>query len=149
MNIHHRSLFETQKVCVHYSEKDGVPVTYVCTTALGNGTQAMDVFYRETPHPEFGNHYFGLYFRSTGVLDEQRQLCITNADRVEDLTFVMIEVNGQWHYSQHRHDFYSVGGTSIDGGREYIRLVGDINVPRATLKVVNGQFEKVMADESF
>lgn len=146
MNIQHRPIFDREKIIEHYSGKDGVPVKYVCTSALGDEARAMDIFYRDTPHPEFGNRYFGLYFRSTGPLDEQRQLCITNADRVEDLTFDMIEVDGQWHYSQHRHDFYTVGNTSIDGGRAYIRLVGDINVPRATLKVVNGQFEKVMED---
>lgn len=147
MNINHRPQFNTQTACEIYSEKDGVPVTYVCTTALGSGTQAVDVFYRETPHPEFGNRYFGLYW-SEGGLRNEPQVMITNADRVEDLTFDMIEVNGQWHYSQHRHDFYSVGGTSIDGGRAYIRLVGDINVPRTTLKVVNGQFEKVVEDDT-
>jgi len=146
MNINHRPQFNTQTACEIYSEKDGVPITYVCTTALGNGTQAVDVFYRETPHPEFDNRYFGLYW-SEGGLRNESQIMITNADRVEDLEFEMIEVNGQLHYSQHRHDFYSVGGTSIDGGRAYIRLVGDIHVPRATLKVVNGQFEKVVEEE--
>jgi len=146
MNIQHRPIFDREKIIEHYSGKDGVPVKYVCTSALGDEARAMDIFYRNTPHPEFGNRYFGLYFRSTGPLDEQRQLCITNADRIEDLTFNMIEVNGQWHYSQHRHDFHSVGDVAIDGGRAYIRLVGDINVPRTTLKVVNGQFEKVVED---
>jgi hypothetical protein len=153
MNIKHRPIFNTERVCKLYSEKDGVPVTYVCTTALGDGTQAVDVFYRETPHPEFGNRYFGLFY--VDRYSTWEEISITNADRVEDLTFDMIEVDGQWHYSQHRHDFYSVGGTSIDGGRAYIRLVGDINVPRTTLKVVNGQFvmvpvfEEGMANETF
>ena len=152
MNIKHRPIFNTERVCKLYSEKDGVPVTYVCTTALGDGTQAVDVFYRETPHPEFGNRYFGLFY--VDRYSTWEEISITNADRVEDLTFDMIEVDGQWHYSQHRHDFYSVGGTSIDGGRAYIRLVGDINVPRTTLKVWNGEFvmvpvfEEGMANET-
>jgi hypothetical protein len=153
MNIKHRPIFNTERVCKLYSEKDGVPVTYVCTTALGDGTQAVDVFYRETPHPEFGNRYFGLFY--VDRYSTWEEISITNADRVEDLTFDMIEVDGQWHYSQHRHDFYSVGGTSIDGGRAYIRLVGDINVPRTTLKVWDGEFvmvpvfEEGMANETF
>ena len=153
MNIKHRPIFNTERVCKLYSEKDGVPVTYVCTTALGDGTQAVDVFYRETPHPEFGNRYFGLFY--VDRYSTWEEISITNADRVEDLTFDMIEVDGQWHYSQHRHDFYSVGGTSIDGGRAYIRLVGDIHVPRTTLKVWNGEFvmvpvfEEGMANETF
>ena len=139
MNINHRPMFDIEKVCKHYSEKDGVPVTYVCTTALGYEAQAMDVFYRETPHPEFGNRYFGLY-KSYNYNSAEGVLMITNADKVEDLTFEMIKVNDQWHYSQHRHDFHSVGDVSIDGGRAYIKLVGNINVPRASMKVVNGEF---------
>ena len=148
MNIHHRPLFNTQTACEIYSEKDGVPVTYVCTTALGNGTQAVDVFYRETPHPEFGNRYFALYRGFDGVM-------ICNADQIEDLTFDMVEVNDQWHYSQHRHDFYSVGDVTIDGGRAYLKLMGNINTPRATMRVWDGefvmvpQFEEGMADETF
>jgi hypothetical protein len=144
MNINHRPNLDIERVCKLYSEKDGVPVTYVCTTALGDGTQAMDVFYRDTPHPDFGNRYFGLYrnqhFASDGMI------MITNADKIEDLTFEMIKVNDQYHYSRHRHDFHSVGDVSIDGGRAYTKLVGNVNVPRATLKVVNGQFEKVVED---
>jgi hypothetical protein len=152
MNIHHRPIFDIQKVCKIYSEKDGVPVTYVCTTALGEGTVPVDIFYRESPHPEYGNRYFGLY---RNQYSDNAQIMITNADKIEDLTFDMIEVNGQWHYSQHRHDFYSVGATSIDGGRAYIRLVGDIHVPRTTLKVRDGEFvmvpvfEEGMSNETF
>lgn len=138
MNINHRPILDAKRVCELYSKKDGVPIKYVCTTALGYEAQAMDVFYRETPHPEFGNRYFGLYrnqhFASDGTI------MITNADKVEDLTFEMIEVNGQYHYSQHRHDFHSVGNVAIDGGRAYTKLVGNIHVPRASMKVVNGEF---------
>ena len=139
IDINHRPLFEIEKACKLYSEKDGVPIKYVCTTALGGGTQAMDVFYRETPHPEFGNRYFGLY-RSYNFNGYDSNIMITNADKIEDLTFEMIEVNGQYHYSQHRHDFYSVGDVAIDGGRAYIKLVGNVHVPRASMKVVNGDF---------
>ena len=154
MNIHHRSLFNTQTVCERYSKTDGVPVTYVCTTALGDGTQAVDVFYRETPHPEFGNRYFGLYW-SEGGLRNEPGVMICNADRIEDLTFEMVEANGQWQYSQHRHDFYSVGDVTIDGGRAYLKLMGNINVPRTTMKVWDGefvmvpQFKEGTADETF
>jgi hypothetical protein len=139
MNIHHRPILDTKRVCELYSAKDGVPVTYVCTSALGSEEWAMDIFYRETPHPEFGNRYFGLY-KSYNYDSAEGALMITNADKVEDLTFEMIKVNDQWHYSQHRHDFHSVGDVAIDGGRAYIKLVGNINVPRASVKVVNGEF---------
>lgn len=139
-NISHRPLFDTDKVAQHYSEKDGVAVKYVCTSALGGEAQAMDIYYRDTPHPEFGNRYFGLYFRSTGPLDEQRQLCITNADKIEAAEFGMKEVDGQWHYSQHRHDFYTVGDVSLDGGRAYFRVVGNVNTPTKFFAVKDGEF---------
>jgi len=136
--IKHTPLFDITKVEKLYSEKDGVPVKYVCTSATNrSATFAADVFYRETPHPEFGNHYFGLY---RNPYSDHAEIMITNADMVESLDFEMIEVGGELHYSQHRHDFHTVGDVSIDGGREYLRLVGNVNVPRKTLKVKDGKF---------
>ena len=140
VNITHRPLFDTDKVCKHYSAKDGVDVKYVCTSALSGEEFAMDIFYRETPHPEFGNRYFGLRSVSTGPLAEQRQIWITNADKIEDVEFGMKEVDGKWHYSQHRHDFYTVGDVSLDGGRAYFRVVGNVNTPTKFFKVKDGEF---------
>lgn len=119
--IKHEPLFDTDNVCKFYSEKDDVPVTYVCTSALGNEEQAMDIFYRETPHPEFGNHYFGLYLQAfTG------NLMITNADRIEQAEFGLVEDDdGNLQYSSHRHDYRQFeNGNMIDGGRAYIRFAG-------------------------
>jgi hypothetical protein len=63
MKIHHRPILDAARVEKFYSEKDGVQVKYVCTSAPNQyATYAADIFYRDTPHPEFGNHYFGLYF---------------------------------------------------------------------------------------
>jgi len=117
--IKHEPLFDTDKVCEHYSKKDGVPVTYVCTSALGDEAQAMDIFYRETPHPEFGNRYMGLYRNyliSDGVM-------IANADRIETQEFGLIEDDeGNLQYSAHRHDYKKFeNGNMIDGGRAYIK----------------------------
>lgn len=133
MNINHRSIFNTDVIIDHYTKKDGVEISYVCTTALGGETSAMDIFYRETPHPEFGNRYFGLYYNGDRVM-------ICSADHVENLEFDTVLVNDQYHYSQHRHDFHTVGPVSIDGGRAYTRLVGDIHAERALFVVRDGQF---------
>lgn len=138
MNIYHRPIFDTGKVEKHYSEKDGVPVKYVCTSAPNMGTLAADIFYRETPHPEFGNHYFGLYVNSFGV--DEPTIMISNADLIENLDFDMVEVDGTYHYSQHRHDFYTVGDVSIDGGRAYLKMAGNINHPTKRFKVKAGEF---------
>ena len=120
--IKHKPRFNTNKVCEHYSKKDGVPVTYVCTSALGNEAQAMDIFYRETPHPEFGNRYFGIYdtFAGGGVF-------ICNADKIEELEFGLVEDDGgDLVYSSHRHDYKQFSnGNMIDGGRAYIKCAAN------------------------
>jgi hypothetical protein len=133
VNIAHRPLFDTDKVCEHYSAKDGVSVKYVCTSAIGGEAQAMDIFYRETPHPDFGNRYFGLYYIGENVM-------ITNADAIESAEFTVMEVNGGWHYSRHRHDFYTVGDVSLDGGRAYFRCVGNVDRPTKNVKIKDGNF---------
>jgi len=122
MMIKHEPLFDTQKICEHYSEKDGVPVTYVCTSALGDEAQAMDIFFRETPHPEFGNRYFGLYRNAMSG-----NLMITNADRIESVEFGLVEDDtGDLQYSAHRHDYKRFeNGNMIDGGRAYIRCAAN------------------------
>jgi len=105
----------------YYSKKEGVNVRYVCTTELNDSNHAFDVYYRETPHPEFGNRYFGLTYNSN-----TENLYICDADEVENYMFVCVDGDdGYWHYSQYRHDFRSFeNGNMIDGGRSYTRLSG-------------------------
>lgn len=137
LNIIHQPNLSTEKVIAHYTEKDGVPIKYVCTTSPGMGNVAGDIFYRDTPHPEFGNHYFSLY------TDYNGRLMISGADIVETLDFDMIEVDGELHYSQHRHHFNSVKGIAIDGGRAYTKLVGDVsNAIVHRLRIKDGEFVK-------
>ena len=131
MNIQHEPLFDTAKVEALYTERDGVEVRYVCTTDLRASDVPVDVFYRATPHPEFGNRYFGLYH------DHVRgHLMITNADVVEELEFGMIEIDGMYYYSQSHHDYKVMGNKMIDGGRHYIRSNGGA----VSMRVHNGKF---------
>ena len=118
MEFNHRPLYDTNVITKHYTEKDGVPVKYVCTSALGPEALAMDIFYRDTPHPEFGNRYFGLYLGHSGLM-------IANADKIEDHEFTCGVCEGQLVYSQHRHDMVAVDGGDIDGGRAYDRIGGN------------------------
>jgi len=134
MTIKHNPVFDIDKVKEHYTEKDGVPVQYVCTTDLALSDAPADVFYRETPHQEFGNRYFGLY------ADREGRVMITNADGVEELEFGMV-VNdeGDWEYSQSRHDYkHFNNGSMIDGGRAYIRSNGH----HVVYTVKDGEFVK-------
>jgi hypothetical protein len=138
MNIKHRPVFNTMIISEHYSNKDKVPLEYVCTSAPNkHADYAADIFYRETPHPEYGNRYLGVYRNG------DNQVMITNCDMIEDLTFSMVEGLDGWEYSQHRHDYRNVGSVAIDGGRAYTKLVGDVHTPVKTMKVKDGVFEEV------
>jgi hypothetical protein len=122
MLIKHYPITDIKLVEDFYSKKDGVPVKHVCTTEFADNIVA-DVFYRETPHPKFGNKYFAVLFR-----DDKPY--IANADRVEDLTFGMVENdNENLEYSRSRHDYKQFkNGNMIDGGRGYIRSSGNVKV---------------------
>lgn len=133
MNIIHENLFDKEKIVEHYSEKDGVDVKYVCTTDLNASDVPVDVFYRETPHPEFGNRYFGLYWDHV-----RNNLMICNADVVESFEFGMIEQDGKYYYSQSHHDYKTLdNGKMIDGGRQYIKSSQGCDV---VMQVINGKF---------
>lgn len=117
MNINHEPLFDREKIVEHYTKKEGVTVTYVCTSDLTASDVPVDIYYRDTPHPEFGNKYFGLYFDTV-----RDHLMICNADIVETLDFGMVNDGSVWHYSQSHHDYKSFpNGAMIDGGRLYCR----------------------------
>jgi hypothetical protein len=134
MKINHHPLFDTARVEQLYTEKDGVEVKYVCTTAVQQHAEfAADVFYRATPHPEFGNRYFALYQNHWA---DGAAIMITNADQIENFEFGMVEGPEGWEYSQHRHDYRVVENNFIDGGRAYLRTQGNCVVK----KVVNGEF---------
>jgi len=139
MEIVHENLFNKEGVIEHYSKKDGVDIEYVCTTDLRASDCPVDVFYRETPHPEFGNRYFGLYW------DHRKgHLMITNADVVEELEFGMVECDGKLYYSQSHHDYKTLdNGKMIDGGRAYIKSSHGADL----YKVKNGKFVKDYGDD--
>ena len=138
INIKHEPIVDVKKAAELYTKQDGVEITYVCTSAPSKeATIAADIFYRETPHPQFGNRYFGLYWHRVHF-ELPAKLMITNADAIEDFEFGMIEgEEGEYHYSQHRHDRKVVGDKMIDGGRSYIRQgVHPVDV----FKIKDGEF---------
>jgi hypothetical protein len=141
MNIKHNPIFNTDEIAEHYSKQDGVEIKYVCTSALGSEEFAMDIFYRETPHPEFGNRYFGIFPKGGYSGNNAAVTMITNADAIEGQTIAMIEdINGDLVYSQHRHDFRMMNnGNMIDGGRAYVRSNGLLHI----FKVKDGEFMEI------
>jgi hypothetical protein len=141
MNIKHNPIFNTDEIAEHYSKQDGVPVKYVCTSALGSEASALDIFYRETPHPEFGNRYFGIFPKGDYSGNNAAMTMITNADAIEGQTIAMIEDPfGNLIYSQHRHDFRMMNnGNMIDGGRAYVRSKGLLH----NFKIKDGEFMEI------
>jgi hypothetical protein len=133
--IKHFPITNTDKICEHYSQKDGVPIKYVCTTDFKMSDRPVDIFYRDSPHPTFGNKYFGI-----GINYEDGQYVIFNADEVEDFTFGVVEDDeGNLQYSQYHHDYKSFdNGNMIDGGRSYVRCSGKIGY----FKVKEGEMIK-------
>jgi hypothetical protein len=121
MIIKHYPITKIDQVEKLYSQKDGVPIKHVCTTEFRDFV--ADVFYRETPHPDFGNKYFAILFRGDKPY-------IANADQIENFTFGMVENDdGNLEYSQSRHDYKSFdNGNMIDGGRDYIRSSGKVKI---------------------
>ena len=121
MIIKHYPITKIDQAEKLYSEKDGVVVKHVCTTEFGDAI--ADIFYRDTPHPKFGNRYFCLFFRND-------DLYVANADSIENLTFGMVENDeGELEYSRSRHDYKSFkNGNMIDGGRSYIRSSGKVKI---------------------
>ena len=135
--INNAPILDVEKVAKLYSEKDGVPVKYVCTSAIRESAEwAADVFYRETPHPEFGNRYFALYKDPISG-----HLMITEADKIEDFDFAMIkDRDDKFWYSSHRHDCLFIDGSMIDGGRSYTRTNG---CETYSMKIKDGDFVNV------
>ena len=109
VDVQHNPLLDLDAVLPILIARDKTPIKYVCTSSL-DGYLPYDIFYRDTPHPVFGNHYFGL----NGEL-------ITNADLVESLPFLCILEDNKYYYSRYRHDFVRHNNSFIDGGRDYVR----------------------------
>lgn len=88
------------------------------------------VFY--TPHPREGytNSYFGVY-KSLARLDMPTWM-ICDATSVAEHTWQGFEMEGEVIFSRWRHDMrcFSFGGPYVDGGADYLRVVGTADLLR-------------------
>ena len=137
MNIKHKPQFNIEKVTAHYTKKDGVPVHYVCTSDLDESNKVLDIYYRDTPHPEYNNYYFGLY------ADEDNRMMICKADTIEKYNFGLIAeaTSDEWVYSRSQHNRVEIDSGYIDGGRKYIKRGGDLDTQKHIVaKVLDGEF---------
>lgn len=96
---------------------------YICDSQLiDKNNEPLDnygaYFYSESKHPE-GSHYFVIF------CDSPVRTVIANGDRILTQEICAIGDSKEIIFSRHRHDFRTLksGIASIDGGREYFRVV--------------------------
>lgn len=126
--INHRPYLDVEDIIKHYTEADGVPIQYVCTSEIDERNVVYDIFYRSdhSPHPEHGNRYFGLRAVKNPHTEETK-VVIINADEIEGKNFALIQDDeGNYQYSRYVHEYLEFNGNMIDGGRQYCRFRGDI-----------------------
>lgn len=96
------------------------------------------IFYTEEKHPR-GSNYFALY------VDGYNRLLLTDGISATE-PFTGVQVGDDVFYSHYRNDYRNCGPVAIDGGRDYIKLSGDIlackqvqlKVNKDKLEVVDG-----------
>lgn len=113
--------------------------TYVCETCVKSGNEWVNIpcaiFYTEKAHPE-GSHYFAMYHDMDG------SLMITNGISATE-PFFGIQVGEDVVYSRYRHDFRTHGDVSVDGGRDYLKVVGNIDRPQVKLQIIKDKLEVI------
>jgi hypothetical protein len=104
------------------------------------GDSTVAVFWQPNPDTTKGHsHYFGMFVRDGTVY-------ITNASSAfRDPIVGIVADNGEVIFSRSRHDFRSSSDrtVSIDGGRDYTRLIGNIHNPTVHL-VPDGPVLKIV-----
>lgn len=124
--------------------KNAKYIGYFCTKNPNGGwnEQPVDVFYVENPNTDLGHsNYFGIFYKKiTG--SPTSTVYITNALSCfdEPITGLQFE-DGTIIISRYRHDYVTHGEHSIDGGRDYTRLGGDLTkVKQVSITVKDGEF---------
>lgn len=95
------------------------------------------IFYCEKPHPEGSNYFAISRSGSEFVISDGISAVETPITGIRDS-------DGTILYSRCRHDFRTapLSSVSIDGGRDYLRVVGD-HSQLVQLQVVNGDLVEV------
>lgn len=93
------------------------------------------LFWQEKPPAEGYSNYFAIVY-------QQGAFYITSGQSaaVEPIT-ALVARDGEIVYSRHRHDCRTSndGSVTVDGGRDYLRLVGDYSIQAKQVKlVING-----------
>lgn len=113
--------------------------TYVCETCIKSHDEWVNfpcaIFYTEKAHPE-GSNYFAMYFNFDG------DLTITNGITATE-PFFGVQVDDTVIYSRYRHDYRTLGDVSVDGGRDYLKVCGNINAPQVKLQIIKDELKVI------
>ncbi len=102
------------------------------------------VFYTPEPREGYTNHYFGVYKSQTRRDMPTWMIC--DATSVAEHTWGGLEMKGEVIFSRWRHDFrtFSFDGPYVDGGPDYMRVVGLQEIAKPVrLRLVNGIFKVI------
>lgn len=90
-------------------------------TKNGWSEEPVAIFYQPNPDVEKGHkHYFGLFVRDDSIY-------ITDGTSAFSEPIVgIVTRGGEVIFSRYRHNFVEREGVFIDGGRDYVRVGGDI-----------------------
>lgn len=108
----------------------------------GNWTEiAVDVFYQPNPDTSKGHsEYFGIYTHPIHPIDEAVYICNAISAFSEPLTGIVAN-SGEVVVSRWRHDYRSSydQSVSIDGGRDYVKITGNVIAKLVKVGCKNGE----------
>lgn len=108
---------------------------FVCEWNVKQDDNPMLIFWNDIAHPQGSNwmalFYYNDWFVRDGITASQLPIqCVVSNDK-------------QVLFSKSRHDFRSSqdGSVSVDGGREYTRVLGNVRCERVWLVPQNGELK--------
>lgn len=111
---------------------------FICETTFKNCDQWVNqpcaLFYMQTKHPN-GSNWFAIFHS----WDQSDRIVITDgisAVEPDDMIDALENEDGVVVYSVYRHDYATLNGCSIDGGRDYTKTnIADDSVKLVQLKI--------------
>jgi len=131
--------FNTNAIKIIEEKYNAKYMGYWCTKRNGGESWnevPVDVFYVENPDTSKGHtNYFGMFRKGENVLITDASSCFNDT-----ITGVLCP-DGEVAVSRYRHDCRAAGSGAIDGGRDYMKLIGEAcRYPKVHVTVEGGEF---------
>lgn len=123
--------FFKEEVIKIVEEKKSAKFVFESTIKQSTGwlNQPVAIFYTEEKHPVSQSNYFGL-------LEQHGSWYIVDGSTAAT-DFTVMEDGGDYYNSVFRHDCFMKNGNGIDGGRDYLKVIGHPKLYTAIVK--NGE----------